>query len=158
MAWTDAQIDAFFDRCNERLDVLQDAAEAEYGLGHFDRWTADVDAGVLHFHADGGDVDADFYAVGSVASDSFQWAWSNTTLPPALRTRSEGLKALAEETGLEIFALRKWGEAGEQEGWDMIAIAIERLGGVAGYRLPGSNADLYVVITALRDHRDRRVG
>ena len=147
MPWTAEEIDDFVFDCVEKMEALQEAASTEHGLDDLKSWSVDMNAAVITFtRADGCRVLADFYAVGLLASESWQWAWSHASLPKTITQRSEGLKALAKESGLAIFDMRKW-EAGEEEGWQMLAIALAKLGGIAGYRLPAGESDLYVVIT-----------
>ena len=149
--WSDNQIDSYVDQCMKDMEALQDKLQAEFGFGSFERFDFDVPNGALIFSSGGQPklrCEICFICSTQESLGTLQWAWANKSLPEDLTSESLHLKAMSEVTGLEIFSMPVW-EASEQEGWEMAAIALKKLGGIGVYRCPTGDSVLFVLIKSV---------
>ena len=135
----------FFDR--------QEALEAKFTIGDYDRWDIDQDRGTLTLST--GDVpmvEANIAIVGSVISghDVWEWSWANTSVDPKLSAPIDTVRRYGAEHGLVKLTDRRW-TAEEQDGWEMAAIANFLLQGKGVYIAPAGNLTIFVVITDIRN-------
>ncbi|MGF1751914.1 DUF6882 domain-containing protein [Vibrio cionasavignyae] len=148
--WTDEEIDSFVNKCFGNMVLANDRLEKEYDLGHFERFDFDVPNGCLVFSDTHRTVRFEIALICSTdtTKGTLQWAWANISLPHHLTKESSTLKTLAKESGLNIFDTPIW-EASEEEGWEMAAIALEKLGGLGVYRCPTGSSMLFVVLMSV---------
>jgi hypothetical protein len=153
---TDEDFDRYLAEAVEAFNAKQ-ARLRPLGIGaNRGRWLFDQATQTLRFfdEADALMVEADVVEVGSFSprSNSWMWGWSNDSLPPALREASAPLKAMADETGLSLFARPgAFRIADEDMAWHLTAMAVRRLGALGAYRVPagedGPRAFLAIMAT-----------
>jgi hypothetical protein len=139
------------------LEGKQKRLEVEYRIGTFARWHYDQDTAVLRFFNEDGRTKlvAEFIDIGSFSrkSNTWRWAWSNSSVPPEMRQRGSKLRELCASTGQPMFhQVNAFEIDDESAAWDLAAIAIMHLGAVGCYRAPASDGGLYVFL-ALMDVR-----
>ena len=151
MAMTEEQFELLIEEAMAQLERKNDCLDESYRIGRTQEWKADLEVPVIRFLDDGQVVaKADLIVVGSLGrNDTWMWGWANTRLPEHVRSASEGLKAYAAETGLDLFAGPNW-EADEEMAWWFAALACSRLEGEGAYRMPGTQADVFGVLKNVR--------
>jgi hypothetical protein len=156
---------SFKDRAVHALMALNNLCEEKFGIGKWERWDYDLDAGTLVFSEAGTPkVVADVQAVGttSAGSATWLWSWANESLPPAV---TNGM-AKVRHFGIEN-AIAQLIEASlpddEYLGWELTAVTAALLEGKGAYRCPSNHGGhLYFVFTDIavadlpRAHVERR--
>ncbi len=153
---TDNEFEHFLKAALDELWEKQDKLEAEYAFGSYARWFFDQETGKLEMF-DGNDrkaLEAEVICIGSYAnnSSSWKWAWSNDTIVPAQRERSESLKALADLTGIGLFSSEAaCSIENENMAWELAAMSVKHLNAHGVYRAPSSSGQLstFLAITQL---------
>jgi hypothetical protein len=113
-------------------------------------WEADLQVPTIRFLTGGKLVaTADLVVVGTLAKDAWQWGWGDKALAAHVRAAGEPLKALAKETGLDVFSKPGW-DGDEDMAWWCTALACKRLGGEGSYRMPGTDSNVYAVLKNVR--------
>lgn len=135
----------------------QEALQQQYGLGGMARWWLDQDTASLSFfdEQDRKVAEALIINIGSFAPkhSSWKWAWSNPTVPDALRDRALPLKELQAITGFELFGNEEaFPVEDEAMAWELAAFAVQHLNAVGCYRAPSSSdgPTIYLAITELK--------
>lgn len=146
---TDDEFDQFLIQAKAELDRKQHALEQNHQLGGYAQWAFEQHEGRLQFlDAHGAiKVSADVILIGSfvAASSSWRWAWANETILPNLRAQSAVLKALAQHTGMDLFAQHQtFAIDGEGMAWELAAMAVKHLGALGCYRGPSANGQVAV--------------
>jgi len=135
----------------------QEELQRLYTLGDMERWWLDQESATLKFF-DAHDrlaVEAQILNIGSFSPkhSSWKWAWSNPTVPQALREQALPLKELQAITGYELFGNDE-AVALEDESmaWELTAIAVQHLGALGCYRAPSppDGPTVFLAITSLR--------
>jgi hypothetical protein len=134
------------------LQAQQEVLSRDFRLGAHERWDWEQESAVLTFSSSGQPaVLCDVALVGSLSLQGGTWLWSwanESLLEPARRSMLE-VRDFGEQRGFERLAGAFW-EAGEQDGWEMAAVAAKFLGGIGAYRAPGENTLVFMVITGAR--------
>jgi hypothetical protein len=138
---SDEEFEDFLSTAVEELKQKQNYLKDQYGLGTGGRWWFDQTTETLQFfdEADELEVEADVVQIGSYSSKSntWKWAWGNTSLLPDLRKKAECLKELEDITGLQLFSCEHAFEIeGEEMAWELAAISVKHLGALGCYRAP----------------------
>jgi hypothetical protein len=104
---TDSEFEAFLANANEELRHKQDLLGERYGLGKYSSWWFEQATEKLQFfdEADNLVLEADVVKVGSYSpkSNTWKWAWSNSSVLPRLRQKAMLLKELEDTTGVALF-------------------------------------------------------
>ncbi|WP_076012928.1 DUF6882 domain-containing protein [Alteromonas abrolhosensis] len=150
--WTDKQIDDYVDSCFNEMEVKNSEARDNFGLGSFYRFDFDTKKGHIIFSKDDEELRVKVNLICSVdeSKETLQWAWANKSLPSHMSAASRELRQLSSKTGLEIFDSEVW-KATEDEGWEMAAIALREIGGLAVYRCPLGPSKLFVLLDSVVD-------
>ena len=141
-----AEFQQLLDTSIKELQVKNEAHKA-WGLGTFDRWDLDQDAGTLTFTSDSGDsVTTTAQIIGSFSTkdNSWLWAWDNPSIDERLTADARKVKAYGQKQGIEKLTQRKW-TGTEDDAWAMTALAVKLCEAQGAYRGPSGNA--YVFIT-----------
>ncbi len=149
---TNAEFDKLLAEVVADLARKQDAMSAAYGFGHFARWHLDQDAGTLTFYeADGvTSLVAHIINIGSysTASNTWKWAWANSSLPALSREKAARLKELESVTGFALFSDSGTVDMDESMAWEMAAFSVQHLQAVGCYRAPSSTGpQVFLAIT-----------
>lgn len=126
---------------------VKTAAHESWGLGKFEHWNVDQDAGTLVFsNADGTTATTSAQIIGSFSTrdNSWLWAWDNPSVNDKLKSDALTVKAYGDEHGIERLTTRKW-TGTEEDAWAMAALAAKLCGSEGVYRTP--NGKSYVFIT-----------
>lgn len=145
-AATSKEFQELLDASVKELQV-KTAAHESWGLGKFERWNVDQDAGTLVFsNADGTQATTTAQIIGSFSTsdDSWLWAWDNPSVDDKLKTDALTVKAYGEKHGIERLTTRKWSGT-EEDAWAMAALAAKLCGSEGVYRTP--TGKVYVFIT-----------
>lgn len=142
---------ALTERSQEALRAKQRQLEAKFGLGRHKRWDWDQATGQLVFSNDGVPAIAcDIAFVGSVStlSDTWLWSWANFSLTESVRSPMLRVREFGEAQDLPRLTVPKW-PAGEADGWEMTAIAVEILGASGAYRTPSKNGFTFLALLSV---------
>ena len=141
---TDSEFEAFLANANEELRHKQALLLEQYSLGEYSRWFFEQATETLQFfdEADKLMIEADVVQIGSYSekSNTWKWAWSNSSVLPRLREKVEILKELEETTGFELFGREHaFDIKDEAMAWELAAISVKHLGAIGCYRAPSSS-------------------
>jgi hypothetical protein len=149
MPMTDDEFDAFVAESVEELERKQDKLQNEFGLGTHADFLFDQATGTLEFKDASGAVRvrADVTPIGSFSerSETWQWAWANESLLPALRERAQECRALETATGFAVFGQAVLKAAPDMP-WELAAMAVRQLDALGCYRPPSSGGVLFLAI------------
>lgn len=147
MAWSEEEIDSFFEAAWSELEVAQDLLARRFNLP-YGRWDMEQTTATITLSGEGKpDIVFDAVAIGSLANGSWMWSWANRGILEGFSSECRELKKLAKTTGLRFFDTPLWEDADEEDAWQATAIALKTLGGLAAYRCPLSNGtDLFVIL------------
>ena len=133
----------------EELEGKQDKLQKEFGLGNHADFLFDQATGALDFKDASGAVRvrAQVIPVGSFSerSETWQWAWANESLLPAMRDRSQECRRLEATTGFAVFGQPVL-NAGPDMPWELAAMAVRQLDALGCYRAPSSGGALFLAI------------
>lgn len=153
----DLEFRSFLRLAVEELTVKQAALQTEYGLGQYPRWWFDQASATLKFYDQHERVGliADIINIGSfsTSASTWQWAWSNPSVLPALRLRAERHKELQATTGFGIFGRAEPFKADEARAWELSAMAVMHLGAVGCYRAPFTEQNIQIFLALETVHR-----
>ena len=150
---TDDEFDQFLHSAVHELQDKQEELTTAHRLGSYERFWFDQEQASLDFSDAQGvtDVRANVVPIGtwSVNSNTWKWAWANESILATLREKSASLKALASKTGFALFE-QELIQADEAMAWELTAIAVQHLGALGAYRVPGERSHLYLAVSDLR--------
>lgn len=121
----------------ENLARSQEALEKDFQLGGYNGRPV---------------VSAAIVFVGSYAAKSgtWLWAWANESVLGPLTRNLDVVREYGEAHGFRLLVERGWTASGEEEGWDLAAVANYILGGKGVYRVPSRSSVLWMVMTDIR--------
>ena len=131
---------------------LKTEAHKAWGLGSFDQWNIDQDAGTLVFsNADGTTVTAPVQIIGSFNSgdNTWLWAWDNPSIEERLTEDAQQLKQYGEQHGIERLTSPSW-TGDEADGWAMAAFAVKLCEAQGAYRAPAGSTYVFVTFGEVR--------
>jgi hypothetical protein len=134
--------------CFEYLEGVQKQFMDEFRVNDHDRWDWYQETGKLIFSHDGKPVvecDVDFVGTFSKNSETWQWAWANSSFLNNIKDQSRTLRALGEEESHLKLASALW-PADEIDGWEMTAILAAKLEAIGAYRAPSDNGFVYMIV------------
>src|SRR5262245_41641342 len=144
--------DEFLADAMDYLKTQRDRLEKEFGLGHWERYDYDQEAGIITFSSGGKvGVIADMQVVGSTSKSSgtWLWSWDNPSILPSVKDQVLQVRAYGEEQAFEKLTDPKW-PGDEHDGWEMTAITAFILRAEGGYRSPSDNGALFLVMQNVR--------
>ena len=149
---SDEEFAAFLSSATEELSKKQDSLKEQYGLGTWSRWWFDQRTETLQFfdEADNLVIEADVLTIGSYSpkSNTWKWAWGNTSLLPGLRKKAEPLKELENITGFEIFGYEHTFEIEDEMAGEFVAMSVKHLGALGCYKAPSADGPtIFLAIT-----------
>ena len=146
---TDDEVDAVIEIAMDELQRKQDTLASAYGFWSFASFWFDQPSGTLALRdgAARAGVLAKVVPVGthSTKSNTWLWGWANESLLPEFRARAQPLRDVHEliETpaiGEPVFNIPV------DMPWQLTALAVQRLGALGAYKVPGDGSDLYLAV------------
>ncbi len=134
------------------LRACQDELESQYALGRYQRYDWNQETGQLIFSREGRvEVVADIQFVGSLStrSNTWLWSWANESITEPVKHRVRQVRTYGEEYRYLKLASACW-SADEADGWEMTAIAADRLKAKGAYRSPDKRGASFLVMTEVR--------
>ncbi|MDD2376130.1 MAG: hypothetical protein PHD15_00510 [Clostridia bacterium] len=148
---TDKEFDQFLDKCYKELENKQALLFSDYDLGKYDEFWYDQTTESIQFKK-AGKVESEFIIIPigswSSKSNSWMWAWANTSITDELKLKSIKLKELAEYTGLKIFDKEAF-EADEYRAHELTSIAVHYLNALGMYIVPSNNLKSFLALVRL---------
>ena len=145
MTWTDEQYDQELERAVADLVGYQDALTEQ--LGEFTLNDFDLYQGTLSFSSPDKEVlTLSAFPLGTYSekTQTWMWAWSNQSIPQHQAQKTEILKDLAQETGIEAFEHE--GLEGEMDDiWTLIAFALTKFNTIGCYVCPIDEDDTSII-------------
>ncbi len=138
------------------LQQRQDVLVEEYDLGQWKRWEFSQETQELIWSDDNGPrVIARVQDVGSLSSlsETWRWAWANSSVLPAMKQAVVRVKELGEQQGWTKLIEAQWA-ADEADAWGMTAVAVRLLDAKGAYKAPGKNTTSFLVIEEIRWFQD----
>jgi hypothetical protein len=151
-------LETLIDESNEYLIARNERMKSEFGISEYPRYDWDQWRGELVFSRDGiPGVVGRIQFVGSVStrSNTWLWAWANSSYVEPVRQASLRVREYGERAGVPKFTEAKW-PAEEVDGWEMTAVTARFVGAKGGYRTPGDEGFTYMVLTDLSQVTDRK--
>ncbi|MDC7220645.1 MAG: hypothetical protein PQJ59_11985 [Spirochaetales bacterium] len=136
---TEQELQAYAERCSDKLDSKQKKLRDKYGLSGRDEYRLDLETRQLVFEKDGKEFCRfTIIIIGSLApvSKNWLWGWGNESLSREMRDKSALLKGLYEETGFDLFRTATF-KADPNLARELAALAVHHLGAEGLYRVPG---------------------
>lgn len=128
--------DAWKQEAVERLHASQQALDAEFRFGAWERYDYDLAAASLLFSEAGqAKLAADIQAIGTTSQEGWLWAWANDSLPAAAKADVERVRAFGAEHGIdELTSDYLVSDDVEMLGWSLTAVAARVLEASGAYR------------------------
>lgn len=146
------QDDREFDHLGELylkdLQEKQNQLWEDFKIDAWERWDWSMAREELVFSHEGQPrVKAKVAFVGteSNTTNTWMWAWGNTSLPENTREATQAVRLYGEEQHFMKLATGFWRLA-DHDGWLMTAFATHLLNGIGAYRTPGEHGYTYMVI------------
>ncbi|RJG48631.1 DUF6882 domain-containing protein [Motilimonas pumila] len=121
---------------------------ARHDLNQYDRWDWDQASEHLIFSLNGQQqLAAQVSFSGSISSKSntWMWAWANTSLLSNIKAQSKALQQLGEANSFLALEAAIW-PADETDGWEMTAVMAKHLNAIGAYRTKDDSGFTYMVI------------
>ncbi len=120
----------------------------EFKVGNHERWDWYQETGKLVFSHGGEPVlecNIDFAGTFSTTSNTWMWAWANTSFTENIKEKSRLIREMGEQNHYMKLACAHW-SADETDGWEMTAVMAKAIGAMGVYRTPSDNGFVYMVI------------
>jgi len=134
------------------LSIQQDRLRRDFDLNGWKKYHYDQETGLIKFSTNGevGFV-ADIQVVGSTSTKSgtWLWSWDNPSIEPRVQTLSLEVKKYGQVNGFKRLVEPKW-IGDENDGWEMTVVAAFLSQADGGYRFPGENGALFLVLQNAR--------
>jgi hypothetical protein len=148
-SWYRAWREDAFDQLLEKNRQL----EAEFRLGHWERWDYRLDDATLVFSQDGKpQVTTAIQVVGSVVlrSGSWLWAWANQSLPDRVVEDAAASRRFGAQHAIAELTTERMEEGSLVElGWELAAVTARIAQSRGAYRAPTKNGYLFLVFRDL---------
>jgi hypothetical protein len=141
-AMTDAAFAAFVARC--RAELAEKQTKFQRRIEGSSTWSYDLQRGELRVGA----VPFPIAPIGTLNASYGTWLWAwwaNDSLPEVARTRALGIQALQTTTGFQVFVIQGL-PTSPGEANDLTALAVHQLGAVGVFRVPWTEATLFLAV------------
>ena len=149
---TDKEFDTFVATCYQELKEKQDSLMSKNNLGAYDEYWFDQITETIQFK-EHGKVELEFHIVmigsWSSKSNSWMWAWANSSITEELRSESSKIKELASLTGFSVFERESF-EADEVMAHELTSIAVHHLNALGMYIVPSDNLKSFLALIKLK--------
>lgn len=123
--------------------------DAEFRLGHWQRFDYDLDAGTLVFSEQGiPKVIAEVQIAGStgITAGDWLWAWANASLPPERIADARVVRAFGEEHGIDELTHESVTDDDLNAlGWELTSVSVRISNALGAYRAPHEGGALYLI-------------
>jgi hypothetical protein len=140
----------FRHRAVHALMALNKQCEEKFGIGKWERWDYDLDAGTLVFSEAGTPkIVAEVQAVGTTSTNSktWLWSWANESMTPTVTNRMTQVRQFGVENAISELTEATLPDD-EYLGWGVTAVTVALLGGKGAYRCPSDRGGyLYFMYT-----------
>lgn len=146
---TPEQFRAFKHDAVHELTRLNEGLRQRFRLGEWERYDYDLERETLTFSQDGTPrVIASIQVVGTTSETAgdWLWGWANAYLPVPVTREMNRVREFGENESLPELVNPYAGDS-EDLGWTLTSVAAKILGAQGGYRCPGSNGFIYLVLT-----------
>jgi len=136
----------------EYLQQSQDSFMNTFKVGNYGQWNWYQETGLLIFsHEDVPVLECGIDFVGTVSTDSdtWMWAWGNSSFTDNIKEKSRLIREMGAENKLLKLACAHW-SADEVDGWEMTAVMAKAVGAIGAYRTPSDNGFVYMVVNDAR--------
>jgi hypothetical protein len=140
------------DRSRIYLDEQMHLCNSVYGLDGCNRMDYEQETGQMIFSSLAYPrIVAEFLIAGSVSarSNTWLWSWDNPYLLDNVVGEMWKVKEYGEQYGIYKLVEPKW-EAGEEDGWDMTAIAAYILKAKGAYKFPSDEIMSFALFMNIR--------
>jgi hypothetical protein len=131
------------------LSSQQDAAQRQFDLESWERYSVDPETGTLTFSTGGqAGVVAHILVVGSIGDEpgTWLWSWANSSMPESLSEPITRVRQFGKDHGLDKLADPVW-PGDRTDGWEMAAAAALILSAKGAYRAPYEGGAVFLVFT-----------
>ena len=131
------------------LNRVQNSFMEVYKVGDHERWDWYQETGKLIFSHDGQplvECDIDFVGSVSTRSDTWMWAWANSSLTDLIKRKSRCVREIGELNNYLKLACAIW-PANEVDGWEMTSIMAKATKAIGAYRTPSDTGFSYLVVS-----------
>jgi len=122
---TEQEIENYFEKARNNLQVLTEAHDTTWRLGSADRWDVDQEKGLIIWtFEDGVTVSAPCQIVGTYNTEdsTFLWAWENSSILKKLQQDAQSVLDFAKENEID-FLQDAQVECTEEAAWDLASLA-----------------------------------
>lgn len=130
------------------LIALNKQCQGKFGIGKWERWDYDLDAGTLVFSEAGAPkVVAEVQAVGttSARSKTWLWSWANKSLTATVTNQMAKVRQFGIENAIQQLTEPSLPDD-EYLGWGLTAVTAALIGAKGAYRCPSNDGGyLYLV-------------
>lgn len=147
-------------KSHNAVSERQNTFLSDNGINDCERYDYDDETGILTFSKTGKvHVECKYDVVGtfSETSNTWMWAWGNTSLSEQIRKNSLRIRELGHELGIRKLSMGHW-RADETDGWEMTSIMGEHLGAVGVYRTKHEDIMRFMVIREVGPQKKKRFG
>jgi len=154
----DDEFDKYLSESVTELEQKRILLEANFGIGHHERYILEYESSSLLFYNKETPVVA--ATVIPVAAhitdiDHLVWFWSFKGLPESVKKSSTAIKKLYDLTGYEFFR-RNSVPCDESMAWDVASMACKLLNAKGVYRVPQAGMYAYVLISRIEHYNQAR--
>jgi hypothetical protein len=141
------EADAFLEASNVEFNHKQAALHAEW-LNDQKRFDIDMGKGLLRVQRATSSVLFDIQLAGSHGKrdGTWEWAWNNPNVPPALSAASAKARTLGEGYGLRYATSGKVPVPDPHFPWFLSALVVKASGALGVFAAPGGDIDYYFVL------------
>lgn len=134
------------------LEEKQDSFLEFYKINDHERWDWYQETGLLIFsHGGKPQVEAKVSFSGSFStnSETWMWAWANSSFLEPVKSASAAMRELGESEGFMQLSCALW-PADEVDGWEMTAVMAKACGAIGAYRTKSESGFIYMVVESAR--------
>ncbi|MBQ8998554.1 MAG: hypothetical protein IJ086_07705 [Clostridium sp.] len=149
---TEKEFQEFLNACCNETQDKQKKLIAEYNLKDYTKYIFHQTDKSLEFKNEVGQtLIFDIACIGSwdYKEKVWVWAWANDNLSEAIREESIQLKALADQTGYQIFEKEGF-DCEEIVARDLAYIGVHALNGIGVYRITAEDNYLFLVLKQVK--------
>lgn len=113
----------YFERGGKDLREKNAAHQTKWGIESCERWDLDTENGKLIFSFPDKIVTCEAQIIGSLNkfTDTWLWAWANSSVTPNLSRDCLKIKAFGEKYGIQKLIVGEWKSA-EEDAWNMVIL------------------------------------
>jgi hypothetical protein len=149
----DERFEQYVDESSRRFERLQEGMKAKWKIGQYEHFDWDQQTGRIAFSSNGKVAvlaEIQFAGTFSKKSETWFWAWANSSIEERLRRESAAVAKFGRKEGFPSLVWEKWA-ADEEEAWRMTAVAARILGAEGAYRTESDGVYSYLLLKNIRE-------